>query len=319
MAINELELRVCGLQRSGNHAIISWIVEQFNGKRVCFLNNVRHGDFDPYVVAPQKFAYGMDDVAEADWRATPKTLVVYSYEDCARRLQPGATSLLESAFSAAFEAKRETYVGSSARRLDVIIVRDPANFFASRLRVLELTRITGVRDLPTIAAFWKELARAALAAEERQDDSTVVILYNCWFSDKRYRQDLSKRLGGTFSDASLGRVSSLGGGSSFDKTTMSADLSPADILKHWRKLFRPATYLNLPSYYRRLAGARNMKVLERWREFEQDERLRMILADPEMTRLSRQLFGAPGVGTCRAARAPRNSPTRRIASGIRTE
>jgi hypothetical protein len=298
MAFNELELRVCGLQRSGNHAIISWIVEQFNGKRVCFLNNVRHGDFDPYA-APQKFAYGMDEVAEADWRATPKTLVVYSYEDCTKRLQPGATSLLESAFSAAFEAKRETYIGSSARRLDVIIVRDPANFFASRLKMLE--RLTGVRDLPTIAAFWKELARAACAAEERQDDSTVVILYNRWFSDKRYRRHLSKRFGGTFSDASLGRVPWVAGGSSFDKTTMNADLSPSDIVKHWRKLFRPATYLNLPSYHRRLTGARKMKVMERWREFEQDERLRAILADPEMTRLSRRLFGELPVAPAVAA------------------
>ena len=288
MATNTLELRVCGLQRSGNHAIIEWILEQFNGQRVCVLNNVRHGDFDPYATAAQRGARGMDGVPKVDWRRTPKDLVVYSYEDCATRLKRGATRLLDSAFSAEFEARREEYLGASGRRLDVIILRDPANFFARRLKKLD--SLTGIRDLPTIAAFWKELARIAIAAQERPDASVLVVLYNQWFTDKRYRQALCTHLGGTFSDASLGRVPAIGGGSSFDATMMSADLAPRDIFKHWRKLLRPRTYLTLPSYYRRIRGARRMKVLHRWREFEQDERLRAVLADPGLVELSRRLF-----------------------------
>ena len=289
MVINGLELRVCGLQRSGNHAIISWIVDQFTGRPACFLNNVRHGDYDPYVVAPQKHAYALDGVAQEDWRHTPKDLLVYSYEDDAKRLLPGATSLLASAFSPAFEAKREAYLGPSARRLDVIILRDPANNFASRLKMLD--QLTGVRDLPTIVAFWKELARAAVAAEERADPNTVVVLYNRWFADRKYRQDLSRRLGGTFSDASIRQVSAIGGGSSFDKTTLNADLSIGDVFKHWRKLFRPRTYRHIPQYVQRLRGARQMKVMERWREFDADPRLGGMLADPELQRLSREIFG----------------------------
>jgi hypothetical protein len=289
MATNELELRVCGIQRSGNHAIISWIIEQFAGKPVCFLNNVKHGDHDPYVVAPQRRVYGMDGVEEAQWRETPKALLVYSYEDDAKRLKPGATSLLESAFSAEFEAKREVYLGTSARRLDLLILRDPANNFSSRLKRLE--KLTGIKDTPRIVAFWKELARAALAAEARNDPNTIVVRYNSWFADKRYRQELSRRLGGRFSDASLRQVSEIGGGSSFDKTTMSADVTLADVFRKWRKLFQPATYTRIPSYVRRLRGAREMKVMERWREFEEDPRLHEMLADPELTQLSRELFG----------------------------
>src|SRR5689334_6655683 len=137
MATNELELRVCGIQRSGNHAIISWIIEQFHGKPACFLNNVKHGDYDPYLVAPQRQASGMDGVPAAQRQEVPKALLVYSYEDDAKRLKPGATSLLEGAFSLEFEARREEYLGTSARRLDVLIIRDPANNFASRLKKLE--------------------------------------------------------------------------------------------------------------------------------------------------------------------------------------
>jgi hypothetical protein len=290
MVTNQLELRVCGIQRSGNHAIISWILEQFKGKPVCFLNNVKHGDHDPYVVAPQRRAYGMDDVPQEEWRETPKALLVFSYEDDAKRLKPGATSLLESAFSPEFEAKRERYLGSSAKRLDVIILRDPANNFASRLKKLD--KLTGVKDLPTIVRFWKELARAALAVEERRDRNTLIVRYNSWFSDKRYRQELSARLGGTFSDASLRQVSAIGGGSSFDKTERSADLAPTDVFRYWRKLLKPATYTRIPSYVRRLRGARDMKVMERWREFDDDERLRAMLDDAELMELAQRLFGA---------------------------
>ena len=45
---NFLEIRVIGLMRSGNHAIIDWIQQQYAGHSICFLNNVKHGEIDPY-------------------------------------------------------------------------------------------------------------------------------------------------------------------------------------------------------------------------------------------------------------------------------
>jgi hypothetical protein len=44
---NALELRVYGLMRSGNHAIIEWILGLFPAAKTCFLNNVDHGNKDP--------------------------------------------------------------------------------------------------------------------------------------------------------------------------------------------------------------------------------------------------------------------------------
>ncbi|HEV8197235.1 MAG TPA: hypothetical protein VGP87_11380 [Gemmatimonadales bacterium] len=291
--VNALELRVCGLQRSGNHAIISWVLEQFSGRKACFLNNIRHGDFDPYAVAPQRFSYGMDDVRPEDWATTPKDLLIYSYEDCAKRIRPEAPSLLASAFSPEFEANRERYLGRSTRRLDVLILRDAPNLFASRLKKLE--RLTGVKDLPTIARYWKELARAVLAVETGPQADTVAVLYPRWFSDKAYRQQLSRFLGGTFSDASIRQVSAIGGGSSFDKTSKHADLTLGDAVRKWRKFLRPSTYLNLGSYFERFRGARRMKVLERYKEFEQDQRMQEILSDPELLQLSRRIFGEDSI------------------------
>jgi hypothetical protein len=288
MATNQLELRVCGLQRSGNHAIIQWVLDQFAGKPVCFLNNVGHGDVDPHKYRP-RYACDIGDIPPAEWRTMPKELLVVSFEDCASRMQKGATSILRSAFTPEYEARHDEWLGTSARRLDMLILRDPANFFASRLERLD--RLSGIKDVPTIVAFWKELARAAIAALERDDPETVVVLYNRWFADRGYRRALTRRLGGRFSDATLGKVPSFGGGSSFDRRTCDGDLTAADLVRHWRKFLRPGTYARLGSYWKRFRGARRMAVMERWREREHDERLQSILADPELIELSTCLFG----------------------------
>ena len=71
----------------------------------------------------------------------------------------------------------------------------------------------------------------------------------------------------------------------------SLKVSIGDVFKHWRKLFRPRTYRHIPQYVQRLRGARQMKVMERWREFDADPRLAGMLADPELQRLSREIFG----------------------------
>ncbi len=47
MFMNFIEIRVYGLMRSGNHAIIKWIQDQYSGHITCFLNNVAHGTVIP--------------------------------------------------------------------------------------------------------------------------------------------------------------------------------------------------------------------------------------------------------------------------------
>lgn len=96
MKRNKLEIRVCGLQRSGNHAIINWIIGQHKKEKICFLNNVRHGDYNPFFTAKQIFVYNIDGLNDGRIqkqiiRDNPevletlscinKGLLLYSYED----------------------------------------------------------------------------------------------------------------------------------------------------------------------------------------------------------------------------------------------
>lgn len=252
--MNEREIRVCGMSRSGNHAIIDWILRQCDGRTV-FLNCAEGktnpftscrplGDGLPYRVHGGD-PCGFDLEAEAAGRLTAKQTLVHSYED----------SYLAHAFSKPFEAAHDAWVGPSAQRMDVLILRDPFNLFASRRAMgAELPRKTAVR-------MWKQHARAALGRSGPMKHAPLVILYNRWASDSAYRRDVAAHLGLTFSDAGIDQVAACNGGSSFDGLR----------------------------YDGRASG---MKVTERWRAYADDPDY-LSLFDAEMTDLSARLFGPP--------------------------
>jgi hypothetical protein len=310
---NFLELRVFGLQRSGNHAIIEWILDQHAGKRTCFLNNVGHGDQDPFAttrrIALEGFGSNLD--VEAVRRA-PKDVLIYSYEDDLSRMQQGAT-LLDAMHDKEFEQQRVRYVGESEQRLNVIVLRDAFNFFASRIKKLDA--LTGTKDLEAIRETWKLLARRALRMSRDFAGDEFWISYNAWVSDQEYRRRLSARLFGEFSDASLEYVSGHGGGSSFDSDH--GRLSLRVIRRKWRRLLDPKVYLRTGHYLRRLTLAkdgRSMKVLDRWHEMKREAVYCRLFRDRELLELSERLFGTlPGardfVKACRAekeVRTPRH-------------
>jgi hypothetical protein len=293
---NQLELRVFGLQRSGNHAVIQWILEQHRGKPTCFLNNVRHGDHDPYTTARQSHCYGFGVEQNAvAVRSAPKHLLILSYEDDRRQVQEGR-GFLNSAYDDGFASNREAYLGSSQHRMDVVILRDPFNFFASRLKVLD--SLPGInRDLAVTRNDWKALAKHVLTAGSSSEDEVLFVSYNEWFSNRKYRRELSRKVLGRFSDASLAAVSGFGGGSSFDARVFSR-LTWRVVSRKWKKILDPRAYRNIRRQWSRLAApsAQSMKVLERWKELRDDRRFQEVFSDPELAELSQRLFGdLPGV------------------------
>lgn len=316
-ATNHLELRILGLQRSGNHAVIQWILEQHRGKRACFLNNVRHGNHDPYATARQSYCYGFGVGQNAiAVRSTAKHVLIYSYEDDRRQMQEGR-SFLTSAYDDEFESNRESYVGSSQHRMDVVILRDPFNFFASRLKVLD--SLPGIiTDLAVTKNDWKMLATHVLAPDPSPAGEMLSVSYNEWFSNRRYRRELSKRLLGRFSDASLASVSGFGGGSSFDSKAYSR-LTWRGILRKWKKVLDPQAYRHVKRQWSRLVapGAQKMKVLERWKELRDDRTYQEIFADPQVSALSQRLFGdLPGTREfVRQCRQPRVGGEQRVPRG----
>ena len=86
--VNEVALRVTGMSRSGNHAIIAWILAQSNGRSL-FLNCCEAGE-SPFSSArplgpcgsPFRVNYEPFNIlSERAGKFSQKELLIYSYED----------------------------------------------------------------------------------------------------------------------------------------------------------------------------------------------------------------------------------------------
>lgn len=250
-AINAREWRVIGLSRSGNHAILQWLMAQLPGS-YAFLN-CTEGQHNPYAtVRPMDDGCfyrsnipGYDFEAEAAGRFTPKDTLIFSHED----------SFLRRACSDTFEQHHDDWIGPSAERGDILILRDPYNLFASRLR-----SPTGLVPPKSAMRIWKQHAQQAVNGGGQLRHNPVIIAYNRWFRDENYRRHIAEQLGLDFTDAGRLEVAACNGGSSFDGMA-----------------------------YRHHAD--RMRVLRRWEHYMDDPEYMALFDEPTM-RLARQVFGS---------------------------
>lgn len=269
--VNRKEIRVLGLRRSGNHAIINWICRQAPTNQV-FINHARVMD-NPYrnVYRDQLFlqqrpelrGWRCEDIEwwrqEARGNFSEKDVLIYSYED----------QEIERVVHPFFEKKHDLYLGKSQDRYDVLIVRDPFNLFASRIkgnkprenaRNFDLLQVYSRRL--TLPELWISYAKECLNETNFLSNKKIVIKYNLWFSDIEYRRQIADQIGLEFTDAGFDDVVRAGGiGSSFDNQSFSGQAS-------------------------------QMNVLNRWKSFENDPCFReLILKNSELIDYSAKLFG----------------------------
>jgi len=290
-ATNFLELRVYGLMRSGNHPIIEWIQQQHYGSITCHLNNVAHGDCDPYKSFTQVVVTGMDASVDLDTlRKLKKRLLIYSYED-RDHLEIHNIDFLTSVFHQDFQKNRVRYLGTSEHQFDVLIIRDPFNCLASRIKLhKERGSQGGVNDIAVVLDNWKRLAKEAVAIRKAGRPDKIVITFNQWLRDIEYRRELSRKLLGCPDDSSMNRISTFGGGSSF---STKPKLTLGDVVSKWYNIFDFRRYREWDQYAKRLIMRRhcNDEFLERWMYFLEDENYRKLLSDREIIDLSQELFG----------------------------
>lgn len=201
-------LRVYGMRRSGNHALINWIFRNADQGRGLFLNACKPGQ-DPLRSAQSIGAFqggqeqalrGMPNKLDA---AGPAPFTVVSFEDV---VAPEAPEAL-------FDAPEQT----------VIIYRSFLQWSASLLRKIQGNRRYGALDRSRVMMV--ALNKYNLMLGRLRDDATAHLLYDAWVSDESYRADALKRLGLPGTDLSRGDVQRFGGGSSFqDMKTQIQDL-----------------------------------------------------------------------------------------------
>lgn len=230
-----LELRVIGLIRSGHHAFIHWLFGHFSGE-VVFRNNVSELEREVYVrkpvAGPRRDAY------------------LFNVE----------SPSLDTLVSLIDSDRWNTWAGTSEQMRYALVLRDPYNQFASRIKLWGYGSFQGHTAAEELA-LWKSYAMEYLGDTRHLPDGTIKVLYNTWFSDVAYRRLLSCALSLRFSDATLNELTMFG--SSFDGRN------------------------GVPA----ISEGQQLNVLGRWRHFAKDPGFQAFMRDDEMHDLAERAFG----------------------------
>ncbi len=240
--VNQKEIRITGLRRTGNHAIISWIQEQEKAQKqgtVFHINNVEINE-NPYRYKYHNLCYHFPQYKwsiekfkqQKIGNLTPKYCLIYSYEDYA----------LAEVFSHKFEQKHDLYLGKTQDRYDLLIIRDPFNLLASRLK----NNFLAVKSSQgNFVDLWLDYAKEYLGETNQLQHNKVCVNYNLWVNNRDYRQEIASKLDIEFTDVGIDTVHGCGGGSSFDGREFDGKANKMDVNNRWKHYLEDPTYREL--------------------------------------------------------------------------
>jgi hypothetical protein len=217
------------MRRSGNHAVIDWLRGQ---ERCLFFNNIIN--IEPilegraFMPPPEDYASWLrrNSRKKFGWLRALKTRwgyggsVIVSLEDHDLAVKP--------------------FVNLPVEFVNVLILREPRNLFASRIRKASVTdnpayKLTDQSTMRRAVELWKAHAKEFAGATNHLVNKTCV-LFDRWFADEQYRLGLSRALGLECTDHDISRVSKKGGGSSFDGIQFDGNARAMDVLNRQRYL-----------------------------------------------------------------------------------
>ena len=191
-------------------------------------------------------------------RFSKKDFLIYNYE----------SHDFTDIFAEKFDKQHDKWVGKSLKIINILILRDPFNLFASRVMFGYKNaghEIYGInkKKLNKLVGLYKLYAKEYLG-ETNYVSNKVNISYNNWLSDEEYRREVLKRLGMPILNTNINRVSKYGDGSSFGQKCINSKKD-------------------------------KMELMERWKKFAGDKFYRNIFNDTELVELSKKIFGTiPG-------------------------
>lgn len=214
-------LRIYGMRRSGNHAIINWLQRNAPTAGSIFLNNC-HARRDPIAShrSVEVFAewtaleMARDTPLGAQFAAAGQDpLVLVSVEDA----MPPAQG---QPFAPLFETAVETVL---------VIYRSFLNWSASLLRKISGNRGYGpLARARVMTAAMTTYAAALERVSEAAKRGFVAICYDTWHASAPYRAGLLDSLGFGVRDNTRGAVQRYGGGSSFQPGAQEAEALQTD-------------------------------------------------------------------------------------------
>lgn len=177
---NQYEFRIFGLRRSGNHALISWIISNFGNNEVFYFNDVRNASISLYNTpsfiskTDRRVKAIKEKLAERRHMFKNKVCLIHSYEDRDLNI---------------IKQVDHHNNGKSENLFNILILRDPYNMVASRLELEHPnTRVT-----PKIMSLWEQYAKEYMGLTNILDNK-IVVDYNQFCSNPEYRNKLALSL-----------------------------------------------------------------------------------------------------------------------------
>jgi hypothetical protein len=226
-------LVVHGMKRSGNHALISWLLPQ---DRFVFRNNIipiaRILRGEAALPPPE------DLDAWLDRELPPRGLRAAGF---LKRIVFSRHALLVSLED--HHPATRVFREDPPHLTNVLVLRDPKNLFASRIRKGERGDHPAYpselgAEMSRATETWKTHAKEFLGATSHLANK-VSVFFGDWFADESYRRELSRRLGLGFTDEGFLSVSEAGGGSSFDGTRFDGRGGSMNVLARQEELSAP--------------------------------------------------------------------------------
>jgi hypothetical protein len=202
-----------GLKRSGNHAVINWLQAH---RSAFFFNNI---------IPAAPILRGERAIPEPEdfrrWFRRELRRRHRAVDYLAARLTLWRHDLMVSLED--LDVRVRPFLDVPYELVNVLVVRDPYNLFASRIRKASLVDHPAYPGRPgpamdRVVDQWKIHAREFLGMTSHLENR-VGVYFDAWFADPGYRRDLCRRLDLSFTDKGFSTVSRTGGGSSFDSTS----------------------------------------------------------------------------------------------------
>tara|TARA_R100000152_G_C6743663_1_gene167369 strand:+ start:157 stop:966 length:810 start_codon:yes stop_codon:yes gene_type:complete len=237
--LNNLEMRVFAMMRSGHHAIISWIIRA-SDHSVYFRNDVLEANIlNKTSVANEK----KGDVS------LNRGKYIFNIEDAPLR---NADIIID-------RNRRLLSSGHSKAIKNVVIIRDPFNLFASRLaferNILKNSNSKKIKYANYIGAvgwadsksikMWIDYAKVYLGLKSHLKGGAIGINYDLWFNNIEYREGLCDKLYLNKNVLDVGKLSKYGRGSSFDGQEFEGGANKMNCLYRWRNFLNDKEYIDL--------------------------------------------------------------------------
>lgn len=231
MVISEREIHVIGIQRTGQHAVTSWLIGHFD--HVIYKNNMSQLGYRRKRVGIQK--------PFLEFNTTGKNWVeIDELKKCDALILGTEFTIFDIGINPEINKQKQRIIKSynlkkfSEKEDYLLVIRNPYNQYAS---ILNWTFNKLLYPYDNFSTMWKKMARECLGHTNNFQNKTI-INYDKWFIDIEERIEIENKLSLKRDDSRLNTVMKIGyknaWGSSFDGMKKSDNAQNMDVLNRWK-------------------------------------------------------------------------------------